>query len=150
MERGTASTRGRLIAVWMLLAGLAVMHVLPATATCPEAMAGNRSVPASAGMGYHDPAWNAERPPVGRLISSGTALHTDGSAAVGDMGGTPCLSTPPPLGVNALLGLFVLGLLCVAVPLLPRLRLATGHGPHRRGPPRFGPILLHDLCVSRT
>ncbi|CAO5187769.1 putative membrane protein [Frankia sp. AiPs1] len=146
MERGAASTRGRLIAVWMLLAGLAVMHVLPATATCRETMAGDRTVPASAGMSHHDPAWNAE----GKFVSSGTALHADGSPAVGDMGGTPCLSTPPPPDVNTLLDLLVLGLLCVAVPLLPWLRLATGHGPHRRGPPRFGPILLHDLCVSRT
>ncbi len=149
MGRRTASARGRLIAVWVLLAGLAVMHVLPVPQACPEAMAGSRTVPVSAAMGAQNPAGMAAQPPEGRLVSFGTTVHMADSADSG-MGGTPCVSTAPSTGVNALLGLLLLGLLCVAVPVLPRQRLATGQGPYRRGPPRFGHVLLHDLCVSRT
>ncbi|SNQ45928.1 putative membrane protein [Frankia canadensis] len=173
MDGGGSLALGRVLAVWALLAGIAVMHVLPASHDCPEAGVGQAaaSMPmAAGGRGSADHGvmrggptaggveLTLERegvplavgPTTGGMAAKPAALYADGSAAGTGKPGTVCSATPPSRGLAGLFALFALGLLIIARPMGPGLPPASRRGPHRRAPPRFGALLLNDLCVSRT
>jgi hypothetical protein len=139
---------GRLGCVWALLAGLAVMHVLPAMA-CPEAGASQAALAmpmTSDGSADHghvvaEPAAVTRQP---------TGLSASGSGADAGMRGAVCSAIPPSAGIAWLFALLALALIAVTRPTWAGSGGAPRRGPNRRAPPRSGALLLHDLCVSRT
>jgi hypothetical protein len=143
-------TRRRLVAVWMVLAGLVVMHVLPAAQACPQTIAGHGAVTRLAMSPDHQPMVAEQRSPERRDPAGPPAAAIAATAGMPGMAGTVCTATPPSLGLAALLALLAAALLAVTCPARPRSLRAVGRGPHRRAPPRFGSALLHELCVSRT
>jgi hypothetical protein len=141
---------GRLVCVWALLAGLAVMHVLPSMA-CPEAGAGHSALTMPTMPDDHGPVDHASvivEPTA--VTRQPTGLSAPGSGAEAGMRGAVCSATPPSVSVAGLLALLALGLIAVTRPAWPGPGGPSRRGPHRRAPPRFGAILLHDLRVSRT
>jgi len=141
--RGTVSAGAiaRLLTVCALVGGLFLMHGLPA-----QACAGGSGMATTAMTGM------ATGGPGGQAILSGAPVHGDHAAArpAGPGHGAPCVFTPAPRGLDALLALL---LLATTAALAASARPARGAGPASRGrraPPRAGPELLATLCVSRT
>jgi hypothetical protein len=152
VDARTVLARARLVAVLAALAGLAVMHVLPAMQACAQAGAGYVAMAAPTMSGDHAGSTMAEptamERPTANVGLPGVDLHAHGAA--GDMQGIPCAATPPSLRLAGLLVLFAIGLIAITMSASPRPLAAVGRGLRRRAPPRFGSLLLHDLCVSRT
>ncbi|WP_045877311.1 hypothetical protein [Pseudofrankia sp. DC12] len=151
MDGRTALARARLVAVLAALAGLAVMHGLPAMQACAQAGTGYAAMATPAMPAEHAGSM-AEPPAVERPTANvglrGADMYAHGAA--GEMQGVPCAATPPSLGLAGLLVLVAIGLLAITMPASPRPLAAVRRGPRRRAPPRFGSLLLHELCVSRT
>ncbi|EIV92065.1 hypothetical protein [Frankia sp. QA3] len=177
MGGGTAALAAtRLLIVCLLLAGLAVGHVLPGIPPClpigaapvpPLAPAAltvpiaptSRTAPAApttlartAIVAPTDPAATTG------LISAVGRAGLVGAAIVGapqddGAGGhhrVTCAATRPPPGLGALLALLALGLTVPCVRTTATNRGPAGHGTRRRGPPRAGAFLLRDVCVCQT
>lgn len=128
--RGTASAgaMARLLTVCAVLIGLFLMHGLPAQA-CP---AGTAMSAVTTG--------HAEHPVLGLGAHGDQAAH-----------GTPCVFTPAPRGIDAMLTLLLLLASAVVLVSPPRPALVGDRHPRRhRAPPRTGEQLLTRLCVSRT
>lgn len=138
--RGTLSAGAiaRLLTVCALVGGLFLMHGLPA-----QACAGGNGMATTAMTGM------ATGGPAGHATLGGAPVHGDHAtvrhAAPGH--GTPCVVTPAPRGLDALLALL---LLAATAALAASARPARSASRGRRAPPRAGPGLLATLCVSRT
>jgi hypothetical protein len=146
----TAWTVARLGCVWALLAGLAVMHVLPATA-CPEAGASHAALAMPMTPdGSADHGHLVVEPAAAAVTRQSAGLSAAGSGADAGMRGAVCSAIPPSAGIAGLLALLALGLIAGTRPTWPGSGGAPRRGPNRRAPPRAGVLLLHDLCVSRT
>ncbi|MBL7493733.1 hypothetical protein I6A60_33735 [Frankia sp. AgB1.9] len=151
MDAKTALARARLVAVLAALAGLAVMHGLPAMQACAQAGTGFAAMATPAMPGEHAgsmAAPTAVERPTANVGLRGADMYAHGAA--GEMHGVPCAATPPSLGLAGLLALVALGLLAIITPTSPRPLVAARRGPRRRAPPRFGSLILYELCVSRT
>jgi hypothetical protein len=142
--RGTVSAGAivRLLTVCALVTGLFLMHGLPA-----QACAGGSGMATTAmtGMATSGPGGQA-------IILSGAPVHGDHAAARPAVPGhgTPCVFTPAPRGLDALLALLLLAA-TAALAASARPARGTRSAPRsRRAPPRAGPELLATLCVSRT
>ncbi len=144
---GTFSARAiaRLLSVCGVLAGVFLMHALPAQACAGGAMPGSAMTAAPGPMRHvgHSAALGAPAG-TGTLPSLTTRGLESGH-------GNVCVSTSPPRGVN---GLIALLLLAAAGAFVVTTRLPDQGGRPRRarhrGPPRAGSALLTTLCVSRT
>jgi hypothetical protein len=135
----------RLAIVWLVLVGLAVMHVLPGGQACPETRAGHPSA-----AGVMKPL-DRRQMVTDRHRAAAPDLLVAAAGSTGGMSGTLCSATPPSRGLGALVGLLAGGLVAaVAASIVPWLLPAAKLTSRRRGPPRAGPALLHDLGVSRT
>lgn len=139
--RDTASARAiaRLPAVLALIAGLFLMHGLPAQACA--AGTGKTGMTASA-MTSHS----------GQSARVVTGAHGTGAVAIPSPAGhgTPCVFTPAPRGQGT--GAALLFLAVTIAPVSPA-RSALGPGRHprsHRAPPRTSTETLTALCVSRT
>ena len=141
--RGTVSAGAiaRLLAVCALVTGLFLMHGLPA-----QACAGGSGMATAAMAGM------ATGGPGGHAVPSGAPVHGDHAvvwpAAPGH--GTPCVFTPAPRGLDALLALLLLAATAAPAASARPVRGARHTPRGRRAPPRAGPELLATLCVSRT
>jgi hypothetical protein len=103
-----------------------------------------------AAVNHHDQGRMVADEPSADRPAAAAALHPAGAAGGVSMQGTPCSATPPSPGLAALVALLAVGLLIATPALRPSGHPAEEYGPRRRGPPRSGALLLHDLCVSRT
>lgn len=157
----------RVLVACAVLAGLFLMHGLPASSCATQAgaaatpmtgaaMAGHSSAgQLSATAGSMDPSIDAllATPVAGPSLSAAGSSTEPGGAGAGMVGGM-CVSTPPPAsdlaGLLALLLLAVGAVVCrdrVGPPSAAR-RFRRGDG--RRAPPPAGSDLLLKLCISRT
>ncbi|GAA4545789.1 hypothetical protein [Amycolatopsis samaneae] len=159
MVRGAAgSVRAiaRSLTLCALLAGVFLMHGLPAQSCAAGAMA-DHSITGHAMAGNSRAGNSVAGHDVARAIPASSpmgAASTPGqaglpSAAPASGHGGVCVLTPPPRGwaALALLLLLALALLWVSSPRGVTLRF-TRLARHR-APPR-APDLLNTLCVSRT
>lgn len=142
----------RLITVCAVLAGLFVMHGLPAQG-CPGGM--EASAPSMTHLSMVHPvtvATVAGRLDTATATLAGSVSHPLAHPPSGADAGEPgelCMSTPPPpgwAGLALLLGTSVVGLASV---LDSADRATRPKGQRRRAPPLAGCALLMNLCVSR-
>jgi len=153
MDGRAIRAAARLVGVFALLAGLAVMHVLPSGPSCPQAAAGGAALSMSMTSAGHASAGHdamAMEAGAGSTAPRPASLSAPGSAAAGGMHGVVCSAVPPAGGIVGLLALIALGFVLGAWPTWPRAAAAVRRGPRLRAPPRAGVLLLHEVCVWRT
>ena len=153
MDGRTICAAARLAGVFALLAGLAVMHVLPSSASCPQAGTGGGASTMSMTSGGHGSSGHdamAIGAVAGSTATRPASVSVPGSAAAGGMRGDACSAILQSAGIIGLLVLIALGFLLGDWPTWPRAAATAGRGPRLRAPPRAGALLLHDLCVWRT
>jgi hypothetical protein len=146
----------------VVLAGLFLMHGLPA-ASCGTAAGASPPSMTAAAMAGHPlslasgsvgaPVDVLPATPIAGAAVSAAASPSGPGGALSGMAGGVCVSTPPPS--SDLAGLLALVLLAVGVvvcgdrvgPLAAAGRFRRGGG---RAPPLAGSGLLVSLCISRT
>ncbi|WP_131746779.1 hypothetical protein [Frankia sp. Cppng1_Ct_nod] len=159
MGSGTASARmtARLVLVYVVLAGLFVMHGVMVGPGCPGGAGAVGSTMAVRGSANGD---DISTMPQMAVLAPATD-HAAASSAVaqktavvrGDVGGhgALCVSSPPRPGLVGLLALLLgVGVVGWAWPAWPWSASAGRAGHGCRAPPPAGSCLLVRLCVSRT
>ncbi|MGH3867990.1 MAG: hypothetical protein ACRDQ4_18070 [Pseudonocardiaceae bacterium] len=151
MSGGALSARAtaRLIAVCAVLAGLFVMHGLPAQG-CPGGV--EASAPLMAHSATVVTAADGPDMTAGMAGSASRPLAYAVAEAGADAGesGVLCVSMPPSPGWAGLLALLlVISVVGLASVLGLADRATRPSGQRRRAPPLAGSALLMSLCVSR-
>lgn len=144
---GTSSARAmaRLLTVCAVLAGVFVMHALPAQTCAGGAGMTSGGVTATVMPGH------GSGPAVAVMVPGETAAAVSAGLPATPDFGTACVFISPPRGLDVLLALLLLA--AMVAPAFPTGLPWVGRrsrASHRAPPPRGGSALLTSLCVSRT